>query len=212
MPRDSLVTIYKSFIRPHLDYGDVIHDQPNNDSFSDKIEQLQYKACLAITEAIQGTSRECLYNEFGLESLSSRRWCRKLGAIYKLLSTQCPKYLFNIIPSSERFYDTRKKQRSFFNCRTDCFKYYLFPNSLSEWLQLVPEIQSSESIVVFKSKLLSFIRPSKRSIFNVNDPEGVKYLTRLRLRFSHLNEHKFRHGFLDTLNSLCNCSLEVENN
>ena len=66
--------------------------------------------------------------------------------------------------------------------------------------------------VVFKSKLLSFIRPSKRSIFNVNDPEGVKYLTRLRLRFSHLNEHKFRHGFLDTLNPLCNCSLEVEDN
>ena len=53
-PRDSLVTIYKSFIRLHLDYGDVIYDQPNNDSFSDKIEQLQYKACLAITGAIQG--------------------------------------------------------------------------------------------------------------------------------------------------------------
>ena len=87
-----------------------------------------------------------------------------------------------------------------------------FPNSLSKWYQLAPEIQNLESIVVFKSKLLSFIRPIKRSIFNVNDPEGVKYLTRLRLRFSHLNEHKFTHGFLDTLNPLCNCSLEVEDN
>ena len=54
LPRDSLVTIYKSFIRPHLDYGDVIYDQPNNYSFSDKIKQLQYKACLAITGAVQG--------------------------------------------------------------------------------------------------------------------------------------------------------------
>ena len=53
LPRDSLVTICKSFIRSHLDYGDVIYDQPNNDSFSDKIEQLQYKACLAITGAIK---------------------------------------------------------------------------------------------------------------------------------------------------------------
>ena len=96
LPRDSLVTIHKSFIRPHLDYGDVIYDIPNNDLFSDMIEQLQYKACLAIAGAIQGTSQECLYNELGLESLSSRRWCRKLCAIYKLLSTQCPKYLFNI--------------------------------------------------------------------------------------------------------------------
>ena len=115
LPRDSLVTICKSFIGPYLDYGDVIYDQPNNDSFSDKIEQLQNKACLAITGAIQGTSRECLYNELGLESLSSRRWCRKLCAIYKLLSTQCPKYLFNIIPSSERFYDTHARNRDLFS-------------------------------------------------------------------------------------------------
>ena len=170
------------------------------------------KVFLAITVAIQETSRETPYNELGPESLSSRRWYRKLCAIYKLLSTQCPKYLFDIIPSSERFYDALKKQRYFLNCRTDCFKYSLFPNSLSEWSQLAPEIQNSESMAVFKNKLLSFIRPSKRSTFNVNDPEVVKYLTKSRLRFSHLNEHKFRHGFLDTLKPSCNCSLKVEDN
>ena len=77
-----------------MDYGDVTYDQPNNDSFSDKIGQLQYKACLAITGAIQETSRECLYNKLGLESLSSRRWWRKLCAIYELLSTQMPYVIF----------------------------------------------------------------------------------------------------------------------
>ena len=30
LPRNSLLTIYKSFIRPHLDYDDIIYDQPNN--------------------------------------------------------------------------------------------------------------------------------------------------------------------------------------
>ena len=92
----------------------------------------------------------------------------------------------------------------------NCFKYSFFPNSLSKWSQPAPEIQNSESIVVFKSKLLCFIRPSKRSTFSVNDPEGVKYLTRLSLRFSHLNENKFGHGFLDSLNPLCNSIFEVE--
>ena len=29
----SLLTIYKSFIRPHLDYGDAIYDQPSDKSF-----------------------------------------------------------------------------------------------------------------------------------------------------------------------------------
>ena len=79
---------------------------------------------------------------------------------------------------------THARNRPFFNCRTDCLKYSFFPNSLSEWPQLAPEIQNAKSIAVFKNRLLSFIRPSKRSIFTVNDPEGVKYLTRLRLRFN----------------------------
>ena len=56
LPGDSHVTIHKSFIRPSFDCGDVINDQPNNNSFTDKIEQLKYKACLAITAAIQGAS------------------------------------------------------------------------------------------------------------------------------------------------------------
>ena len=33
LPRQSLITIYKYFIRPHLNYGDIIYDQPNNESF-----------------------------------------------------------------------------------------------------------------------------------------------------------------------------------
>ena len=38
LPRSSLLTIYKSFVRPHLDYGDIIYDQPNNQTLSDNIE------------------------------------------------------------------------------------------------------------------------------------------------------------------------------
>ena len=53
LPRSSLLTIYKSFVRPHLDYGDVIYDQPNNSCLSDKIESVQYNAALAITGAIK---------------------------------------------------------------------------------------------------------------------------------------------------------------
>ena len=50
----------------------------------------------------------------------------------------------------------------------------------------------------------------QNSIYNIHDPVGIKYLTRLRLGFSHLNEHKFRHNFQDCLNPLCSCGLEVE--
>ena len=75
--RNDLLTIYKSSIRPHLDYGDILYDIPNNDSCQNKIEKVQYRACLTITGAIQGTSREKNYEELGLHSLAKRRWWSK---------------------------------------------------------------------------------------------------------------------------------------
>ena len=37
LPRHSLITIYKTFIRPHLDYGDVIYDRAFNESFHQRL-------------------------------------------------------------------------------------------------------------------------------------------------------------------------------
>ena len=48
LPHKALITIYKCFIRPNLDYDDFIYDQPNIDSFCSKIESVQYNAALAI--------------------------------------------------------------------------------------------------------------------------------------------------------------------
>ena len=72
--QDTLITIYKSFVRPHLDYCDIIYDQPNNQSFCNKTERVQYNATPEINGAIRGTSQTKLYNEIGLESLKFRRW------------------------------------------------------------------------------------------------------------------------------------------
>ena len=63
---------------------------------------------------------------------------------------------------------------------------------------------------LFKSRLLSFIRPVQRSIYNIFDPTGLKFLSRVRLGFSHLNEHRFRQNFQNFLNLLSSCSLEIE--
>ena len=56
--RTSLITIFKSFIRSHLDYGDIIYDQAYNTSFYQNIESVQYNAALAVTGAVRGISRE----------------------------------------------------------------------------------------------------------------------------------------------------------
>ena len=73
LPRSALITFYKAFVRPHLDYGDILYGQAYNASFHQKFESLQYNACLAITGAIRGSSREKLYQQIGFESLQQRR-------------------------------------------------------------------------------------------------------------------------------------------
>ena len=65
-------------------------------------------------------------------------------------------------------------------------------------------------INTFKSSILNFVRLRENSVFEVHDIRGVKLLTRLRLDFSHLNEHKFRHNFNDINNLMCSCGKETE--
>ena len=77
IPRNSLLGIYKYFIPPHLDYGDIIYHQPNNGSFCQKIESVQYQAALAITGAIHGTFQTKLYNELAIESMKLVQWFRR---------------------------------------------------------------------------------------------------------------------------------------
>ena len=55
IPQNSLITIYKSFARPHHGYGDIIYDQQNKENLNYKIERIQYNATLAITGAIKRT-------------------------------------------------------------------------------------------------------------------------------------------------------------
>ena len=100
LPRQALVTIYKAFIRPHLDYGDIVYDTPDNETFINKIEKAQHDAALAITGAIRGTYREKLYAELGIESLKFTRWFRKLAYFYEIQSTGSPKYLLQLIPTN----------------------------------------------------------------------------------------------------------------
>ena len=92
LPRSS-ITIYKSFVGPHVDYGDVIFDMAYNNSFQQRLESLHYKASLAITGAIKGPSTERLYHELGLESLQNRRWFQKLSVFYKTVEQSQNIYL-----------------------------------------------------------------------------------------------------------------------
>ena len=169
LPRTSLLTIYKSFIRPHLDYGDVVYDQPSNDAFSNKLETVQYNAALAITGAIKGTSREKLYQELGLEYLQQRRWMRRLCLFYKVVSTKLPAYNYDIIPpvrQSQRHPNTFDS----ISCRNEYFKNSFFLCVIGEWNKLNREIRKSGTyntlLTLFGQVQVRFIISMMLSVLN----------------------------------------------
>ena len=209
LPRSSLLTVYKCFIRLRLDYGDVIYDQPNLSSLANKIESVQYNAALAINGAIRGTSKEKLYQELGFESLKDRRWLRRLCYVYKTVNTKQSADLYDLIPPFQRLSRDKGCIYEPF-CRTGSFKNSFSPYAIMEWNKLDSEIRNADTYVSFRKMLLNLIRPMGNSTYKIYDSLGIKLLTRLRLGFSHLPEHKFRHNFADLLNPLCSRSLETE--
>ena len=96
-----------------------------------------------------------------------------------------------------------------FPARAKTFESSFFPHCGEAWGNLSEEPRNIDSINIntFKS---SIVRPRENSVFAVHDINGVKLLTRLRLGFSHLNEHKFRHNFNDIINHMYSCGKEPE--
>ena len=108
LPRRTLNELYKLHVRPHLDYGDVIYHIPAKvcefsgsitlPNLMEKLESVQYSSARAVTGTWRGTSREKLYAELGWESLSSRRWSRRLTVFYKVINNLTPIYMKDPIP------------------------------------------------------------------------------------------------------------------
>ena len=110
-----------------------MYDQPNNDSFKNKLEKIQYNTALAITGAIWGTSRDLISKELGLESLQSRRSLYCLCTFHKIKASGLPSYLFKLIPDTSHHYLTRSVENiSTYQCRTDSFKSSFFPWTIVE--------------------------------------------------------------------------------
>ena len=94
---------------------------------------------------------------------------------------------------------------------TDRFTHTYFQNCVREWNQLDQSIRNCPTISGFKLQLVRLVRPTKKSIFGVHDIEGVRLLTRLRVQFSDLREHRFRHRF-HCSNPMCFCQTGIEDN
>ena len=156
MAWDVLEQIYKLYVRPHLDYGDIIYHKYDPEmrlTFTQRLEQTQYYAALAVAGAWRGTNRLRLYEELGWESLYHRRWYRRLCHFFNLVKSQSPNYLFHeISPERQLSYGLRyPRDYEVKVARTNRFSYTYFHNTMFEWNLLDEEIKNSTSLFQFKN-------------------------------------------------------------
>ena len=97
LPRNALLTMYKSFIRPHLDYRDISYNKLNNETFQNKTEKLEYRASLTISGVIQRTLKEKNYDELGLHSLTNGNGSINLFSFIKWLTIVLYLFIFGFL-------------------------------------------------------------------------------------------------------------------
>ena len=199
------------YVRPHLDFCDVVYHSPKipsvfDSSFRltnlmDQIESIQYQAALAVTGTWKGTSLNKIYDELGWEPLTDRRWFRRLAQFFKIYNGYTPDYLKYCLPAHRTNLQCTRSVNEFreMRCRTTSYMKSFFSHSVKIWNDLAVEFKQVPSLSIFKSKIIKHIRPLKRTVYGIYDPIGVKRLFQL----SPLVEHKKRHK--------CRCKIQVEN-
>ena len=162
LPLKTLDQMYKSLVRSHLDYCDIIYHIPSHqnqaplgvtlNSLMEKVERIQYQAALAISGAWRGSNRSKLYEELGWETLSDRRMCRRILQIHKIFYHKTPSYLNDKLPPKCRALFSGNTRNTF---REIICKSNRYMNSFS-LMQLLPGISLLNILMTFH--LLIFLK------------------------------------------------------
>ena len=94
LDRKTLETIYITFIRPLLEYADVVWDTKTQ-ILINKLENVQVEAARIVTGDIRFASLSNLYIELGWEKLKDRRERHRAIQFYKMSNNLTPQYLSN---------------------------------------------------------------------------------------------------------------------
>jgi hypothetical protein len=209
LDRKSLETIYMSFVRPILEYADVVWDNTTKKHEND-LEQVQLEAMRIISGCTKLVSIANLYKETCFETLKTRRLKHKSTLFYKIVNEQVPSYLTELIPdrvgnitpySLRNSNDMRNV-----HCNSQLYANSFLPSSISEWNQLPPDIKNSQSVASFKKKLENNKQRVPLHYYSGQRLAQIHH-TRLRTHCSSLNEHLYSKNIIES--PLCQCG-EIE--
>ena len=208
LDRKTLSTMYISFIRPTLEYGNIVWCNCTS-SEDDILESVQRRAARIITGAIIRTPSKCIYEEAALETLKCRQERNILLFFHKIINKSVPLYLQNLTPESthqERY--NLRHQSNFIppKCRITKYQKSFLPTAVSLWNKLEEDQKNITDFKSFKKSItpelyenpLHFIGNRKEQIL----------MSKIRLNCSNLKAHLYNLKIIN--DRKCTCGLAIE--
>ena len=212
VPRSCLEVLYKSMIRPILEYGDVIFDG-SADSHVKRLEDVQRQAALTCTGAYRHTRHTNLLDELGWPPLMLRRKHHRLSLMYKIQNGLSPSYLTGACPPLTRDrtpYDLRSGHNiTAPQTKTTCYQKSFFPASVKNWNDLEINQREVKTVDTFKEHLKKSSGYVINKLFHhFSDKTAINH-TRMRLGLSGLASHRcdYKH-IVDPKCTRCNAKEE----
>ena len=203
--RKSLEKMFITFIRPLLEYGDIVWDNCTAQQ-KKTIESIQTEAARICTGATKLCSLDKLYKEIRWESLAERRKKHKLIAMYKIINDISPEYLKSLLPDqtlNQSNYNLRTRE-NFITVPAKTQLYYnsFFPVTIREWNNLPSALRNAPTVGQFKSKLNNSVGKPPPYYYLGERKSQIQH-TRLRLGCSSLKLDLHRKNIVDCPNCIC---------
>ena len=210
LDRHTLEILYTAFIRPTLEYGDVLLSNIT-DMQCEKLELVQKRVGKIVSGAIRGVSRDVIYHELGWETLEERRKKHMLLLFHKIVHGKSPAYLSALLPyrvQQQSTYELRNSDDFIqYNTRTTLFKNSFYPSTVREWNLLSPELKNITEIDAFKLELCRNA-PKPNCLFYLGRRKAGITHARIRMKCSSLRAHLFALHVID--NTKCECGHDYE--
>ncbi|MCG8033358.1 MAG: reverse transcriptase family protein, partial [Candidatus Thiodiazotropha taylori] len=172
--RKSLEKMYSAFVRPLLEYSDIVWDNCPSES-KRNLDAIHIEAARIITGGTKLCSIDKLYSELGWDSLQSRRNKHKLVTLYKILHGLAPNYLLDLMPptvqETSRYNLRNSDHFQNYRANTNLYLDSFFPSTIRAWNNLSTEIKEASSLTIFKTLLNRNIQPPPK-YFNTGSRIG----------------------------------------
>ncbi len=212
LSRKSLDIGYFSFIRPIVEYGDVIYDSCSKADLG-KLENVQLEAARIATGCKSHASHKQLYIKLGWMKLSDIRESKKLKKLYCITRFNTPQYLIDTLEEMKTYHSHSTRAASTHTipmpkCKKEITKV-LFPSTIRFWNSLNSQCREARTKSQF-STLINNMYDCKKRLFLYCVSRSTKVaFTQLRVGFCNLNYDLYIKNYVEAGN--CECGHIREN-